>query len=167
MHQNEMNPKPCIWIYIFRQKRLRRIRVELNIQEWDLQEAHCWATQTTIVVSDPTGNFPVKYLKTVRNYSIVFSMFVIFGLSLKIFFHRFQFMNKFMHRVTHKGQRLQRWLFKICSSIFLHSGLFVGQNRLTSVLSHLANHQNSQLNTEQKQKNQASNRHIIRVLGRL
>ena len=42
---------------------------------------------------------------------------------------------------------------------------FVDQNCLISVLNHLINHQNTQLNAETK--NQTPNRHIFRVLGRL
>jgi len=48
----------------------------------------------------------------------------------------------------------------------MHLGfLVVGQSWLISVLYHLVNHQNTQLNAEIK--NQALNRHIFRVLGRL
>ena len=48
----------------------------------------------------------------------------------------------------------------------MHLGfLVVGQNCLISVLYHLVNHQITQLNSETK--NQALNRHIFRVLGRL
>jgi len=62
--------------------------------------------------------------------------------------------------------RLQRRLYGIAVySIFLHSGFLVGQKWLISVLNHLLNHKNSQLNA--KTKIQASNRHIFRVLGRL
>ena len=59
--------------------------------------------------------------------------------------------------------RLQSRLYEICIVHFL--GFFVGQNRLITVLNHLENQQNTQLNAEAK--NQASNRHIFGVLGRL
>ena len=61
--------------------------------------------------------------------------------------------------------RLQSRLSEICIVRFLDSGFFVGQNRLITVLNHLENQQNTQLNAEAK--NQASNRHIFGVLGRL
>ena len=41
---------------------------------------------------------------------------------------------------------------KIVLSVFLHSGFLVGQNCLISVLTHLVNPQNNQLNAEPKIK---------------
>ena len=61
--------------------------------------------------------------------------------------------------------RLQRRLYRICLIDFLHSGFCVDQNLAISVLKHLVNHQNTQLNAETK--HQASNRQTFRVLGHL
>ena len=58
--------------------------------------------------------------------------------------------------------RLQRRLYGIC---FFHSWFLVGQNWVISVLNHSVKYQNTQFNAEAKK--QASNRHILRVLGRL
>ena len=50
-------------------------------------------------------------------------------------------------------------------NVSLHIGFLVDENWLVPVLNHLVNHQNIQLNAETK--NQASNCHILKVVGLL
>ena len=55
--------------------------------------------------------------------------------------------------------------YQLIPSVFLHSGFLAGQNWHISVLAHLVNQQNTQLNAETK--SQTTNRIIFSLLGRL
>ena len=75
-------------------------------------------------------------------------------------FHLFLFKS-----VVILSKLIQRRLYGNCLVCLLAFNFLVGQNWLLSVLDHLEKHQSIQLNEETK--NQASNRYIFRVLGRL
>ena len=57
-----------------------------------------------------------------------------------------------IYRVTHKEWPFRDDCTEFVKSIFLHSGFFVGQNWLISLLGNLVNHQNTQLMQKSKIK---------------